>query len=170
MKTEKFTIGKRSDFVKVQETFVFFSTKFLKNWTDKQLKKYVNEPVVIPVGNHGFFVGPYRITGITKNCWTVNQLDNKHVHDFVTKTNAILFCLRSMQNSNRAKEILDLDKKLGKLDNDIAFYKHTVDTTRDKLKNAIALNRYIDAKLQRRNVLNILKKTLISAKYLNFGK
>lgn len=167
---EKSITGKKSDFITVQETFVNFGTKYLKNWTDKQLKKYITEPVVIPIGNYGFFVGPYYINGISKNCWVVKQSDNKHIHDFVTKTNAILFCLRSMQNSAQAEQILNLDRQLGKLDNDMAFYKHTLDNTDNKLKNAIVLNRYIDAKLQRRYVLNILKKTLISAKYLNFGK
>ena len=75
-----------------------------------------------------------------------------------------------MQNKPDYKDILELDRQLGNLDNDILFYKHTIKSTKNGFKNAIALNRYIDATLQRRAVLNILKKTLISAKYLNFGK
>jgi hypothetical protein len=170
MKMEKSIIGKKSDFVKAQQAFVDFSTKYIKNWTRQELKKYVNEPVVIPVGNYGFFVGPYTITGKDKNCWSVVQLDGRHVHDFVSKTNAIVYCLKSMRNKTDSKDILELDRRLGKLDNDIAFYKYTIQTTKNKFKNTIVLNRYMDATLQRRNVLNILKKTLISAKYLNFGK
>ena len=75
-----------------------------------------------------------------------------------------------MRNRSDYKDILELDRQLGKLDNDIAFYQHTINNTKNTFKNTIALNRYIDATLQRRAVLNILKKTLISAKYLNFGK
>jgi hypothetical protein len=169
-KMGKSTTGKKADFIKAQHAFVDFSTTYLKDWTKQELKKYRNEPVVIPINDHGFFVGPYRITAQTKTCWTVEHLDGKHIHDFVTKVNAILYCLKSVGNRADYKDILELDRKLGKLDNDMAFYKNTIDYTKNSFKNTIALNRYMDAKLQRRAVLNILKKTLISAKYLNFGK
>ena len=170
MKMARSTTGKKSEFVEAQNTFVDFSTQYIKKWTNKELKKYVNKPVVIPNGNYRFFVGPFCINGRTKNCWTVEQLDGKHIHDFVSKSNAILYCLKSMLNKSDYREILELDRQLGKLDNDIAFYKHTIGVTKNQFKNSVALNRYIDATLQRRVVLNILKKTLISAKYLNFGK
>jgi hypothetical protein len=167
---EKSITGKKTDLVKAQDAFVNFGTKYIKNWTQQELKKYINQPVVIPAGNFGFFVGHYCIQGNHKNCWSVKQLDGKHIHDFVTKSNAILYCIRSMQNKSNYMDILELDRQLGKLDNDIAFYKHTLETTKNSFKNTIALNRYINATLQRSAVLNILKKTLISAKYLNFGK
>ena len=169
-KMEKSITGKKANFAQAQDAFVNFSTQYIKNWTNRELKKYVNEPVVVPVGNYGFFVGPYRIKGLVKNCWAVEQLDGHHIHNFVSKSNAILYCLKSMQNKPDYKDILELDRQLGNLDNDILFYKHTIKSTKNGFKNAIALNRYIDATLQRRAVLNILKKTLISAKYLNFGK
>lgn len=166
---EKSTTGKKTDFQQAQKAFVEFGTRYIKNWTSKELKKYVTEPVVIPVGNYGFFVGPYSITGKSKNCWQVQQTDGRHIHNFVTASNAILYCLKSMQNKEDCEDLLELDRKLGNLDNDIAFYKFTIKNTKSKLKNSIALNRYIDATLQRRYVLNILRKTLISAKYLKFG-
>lgn len=167
---EKSIIGKKADLAKAQDAFVNFSTQYLKNWTNRELKKYVNEPVVIPIGNYGFFLGPFCIRGQSKNCWTVEQLDGKHIHDFVSKSNAMLYCIKSMRNKSDYNNVLELDRQLGKLDNDIAFYKYTIDNTKNDFKNTVALNRYIDASLQRRTVLNILKKTLISAKYLNFGK
>jgi hypothetical protein len=167
---EKSTTKRKFEFVEAQKTFVDFGTEYLKNWTSKELKKFVNKPVVIPVGKYGFFVGRYRIQGLEKNCWTVEQLDGRHIHNFVTKSNAILYCLKSMQNRSDFGYILELDRQLGKLDNDIAFYKNTISSTKNTFKNTVALNRYVDATLQRRAVLNILKKTLISAKYFNFGK
>lgn len=169
-KMEKFTTEKKSDFARAQDTFADFSTRYIKNWTDQALKKYVKEPVVIPIGDYGFFVGPYQIKGRAKNCWTVNQSDGKHIHDFVSKSNAILYCLKVIKNKSDYTDILELDRRLGNLDNDIAFYQFTIKNTKNGFKNTVALNRYIDATLQRRAVLNILKKTLISAKYLNFGK
>lgn len=167
---EKSTTRKKSNFLEAQDAFVNFGIQYIKHWTDKQLKTYVTEPVVIPIGDYGFLVGPYIITGKSKNCWVATQQDGRHIHDFVSKTNAIVYCLRAMKYKSDANEILELDRRLGKLDNDINFYRHTLNSTKNQLKNEIALNRYINAKLQRRNVLNILKKTLISAKYLNFGK
>jgi hypothetical protein len=166
---EKSTTGKKTEFVRAQYTFADFSIKYIKSWTKQELKKYINEPVVIPVGNYGFFVGRYRIIGKAKNCWTVLQLDGQHIHDFVAKSHAIIYCLKSIKNKSDYKDVLELDRQLGKLDNDIAFYQHTINTTKNTFKNTIALNRYIDATLQRRAVLNLLKKTLISAKYLKFG-
>ena len=104
-KMEKSTTGKKSDFTRAQETFVDFSTRYIKNWTERELRKYINEPVVIPTGDYGFFVGPYRIKGQTKSCWTVTQADGRHVHNFVSKSNAILHCLKSMRNKSDYQDI-----------------------------------------------------------------
>jgi hypothetical protein len=169
MKTAKSTTGKKSEFTKAQAVFVNFSTEYIKNWTNGRLKHYVDQPVVIPVGDYGFLIGPYKIDSKSKNCWRTEQADGKHIHDFVSRSNAVVYCLREIQNRPDAREILELDRQLGKLDNDIAFYEHTLKTTKNQFKNITILNRYIDAKLQRRNVLNILKKTLNLAKYLKFG-
>jgi len=166
---DKSTIGKKSDFIAATQTFVNFSTEYLKKWTNKQLKTYVDQPVVIPVGDYGFLIGRYKIKGKSKDCWTAEQIDGKHIHDFVTKTNAIIYCIKEMQNKSDASELLELDRQLGKLNNDIFFYQNSIKKSKNEVKNIIALNRCIDAKLQRQNVLNILKKTLNSAKYLNFG-
>ena len=168
-KMAKLSTGKKLGLERAQNVFAEVGTKYIKDWTSKELRKFVTEPVVIPVGNYGFLVGPYRIIGIDKNCWSVEQLDNKHIHNFVTKINAILFCLKSMKHIHSAQEICELDRKLGFLDNDIARYKNILAKNNNQFKTAVTLNRYIEAKEQRRQVLNILKKTLISAKYLNFG-
>lgn len=165
----KSTTNKKYDFDQAQILFATISTKYIKEWTDKQLKEYINKPVVIPVGNYGFLVGPYLVKGQKSNCWRVEHQDGKILHDFVYKSSAILYCLKSMNNYSAAAELLELDRQLGKLDKDIEFYKHTIENTKNEFKVEIALNRYSDAKMQRRSVYNVLKKTLISAKYLKFG-
>jgi hypothetical protein len=71
----------------------------------------------------------------------------------------------------QAEKLLELDNKIGKLDLDIKNYESTMKLSskrHDMLKYDIVLNRCINAKIQRRELINILKKTLISAKYLNF--
>ena len=165
----KSTTDKKSEFSRAQELFATASTKYIKEWTDKQLKNYVNEPVVIPVGSYGFLVGTYRIQGKHPACWRVEQQDGQHLHDFVSKSNAILYCLKAMKNYAYAAELLELDRQLGKLDRDIDFYEHTIKNAKNEFKIETALNRCADAKMQRRSVYNILKKTLISAKYIKFG-
>jgi hypothetical protein len=74
-----------------------------------------------------------------------------------------------MKNYSAAAELLELDRQLGKLDRDIEFYQHTIKNAKNDFKIETALNRCADARMQRRSVSNILKKTLISAKYLKFG-
>jgi len=168
-KMVKSTTNKKFEFSKAQELFATISTKYIKEWTDKQLKNYINEPVVIPIGNYGFLIGPYRVQGKHVTCWCVEQQDGKHLHDFVSKTNAILYCIKLMKNSSTAAELLELDRQIGKLDRDIDFYEHTLKITKNKFKIETAQNRCINAKMQRQSVYNTLKKTLILAKYLKFG-
>ena len=165
----KSTTNRKTEFSQAQELFATVSTQYIKEWTDKQLKTYVNEPVVIPVGSYGFLVGPYQIQGKHTSCWTVRQQDGHHLHDFVSKSNAILYCLKAMKNYAKAAELLELDRQLGKLDKDIDFYQHTIRNAKNEFRVETALNRCADARMQRRSVYNILKKTLISAKYLKFG-
>ena len=165
----KFTTNKKNELDQAQELFATVGTKYIKEWTDKQLKIYVNEPVVIPVGSYGFLIGPYRIQGKNSTCWRVEQQDGRMLHDFVSKTNAILYCIKLMKNYAAAAELLELDRQLGRLDRDIEFYQHTIKNTKNDFRIETALNRCTDARMQRRAVLNILKKTLISAKYLKFG-
>lgn len=169
MKMAKSTTNKKLEFSQAQEIFATYSTKYIKEWADKQLKTYVHEPVVIPVGSYGFLVGPYRIQGKHAACWRVEQQDGRVLHEFVSKSHAILYCLKSMTNLAAAAELLELDRQLGKLDRDIEFYEYTIKNTKNDFKVETALNRCADARMQRRSVSNILKKTLISAKYLKFG-
>ena len=168
-KMAKFTTNKKNELDQAQELFATVGTKYITEWTDKQLKLYVNEPVVIPVGSYGFLIGPYRIQGKNSTCWRVEQQDGRVLHDFVSKTNAILYCIKLMKNYAAAAELLELDRQLGRLDRDIEFYQHTIKNTKNDFRIETALNRCTDARMQRRAVLNILKKTLISAKYLKFG-
>jgi hypothetical protein len=168
-KMAKSTTNRKLEFSQAQELFATASTKYIKEWTDKQLKTYVNEPVVIPVGSYGFLVGPYRIQGKTSTCWRVEQQDGRVLHDFVSKSHAILYCVKLMKNYAAATELLELDRQLGRLDRDIEFYQYTIKNAKNDFRVETALNRCTDARMQRRAVLNILKKTLISAKYLKFG-
>jgi hypothetical protein len=77
------------------------------------------------------------------------------------------------QKYSKAEEIYFIDSMLGKLSNDLLFYENSLqhsEKSKNKLKEYITLNRYTEAKFKRKEFLNLLKKTLISAKYMKFGK
>lgn len=169
----KSIIEKQVEFKKAQSTFVEFGTTYLKNWTKQELSRYKTEPVVIPSGDHGFFVGMYTIKRLAPNCWRVMLDDTKIVHDFINKTASILYCLLTVSHRyKQAMEVLEVDTKLGKLDNDVCHYEHSMSVARrnkDEFKSDILLNKYIDAKMKRKVYQDILKKTINSAKYIKFG-
>ena len=167
-----FTTEKKSNFEAARTAFTEFGLNYIQSWTKQELTKYRSEPVVIPVGDYRFFVGPFQIEGIHQQCWAVSQIDDKHIHDFVDKITAILYCLHETRGQFwKASELLELDKKIGKLSLDIIHYENTIQSQtkkQDNFKKNVALNRLSDARIQRKDSIEILKKTLISAKYFNF--
>ncbi len=152
-----------------ENQLVDHAANYIINWTKKELKKFIDRPVVIQIGDYGFCVGKYTITGKSKKVWTVHS-NNQLIHDFTSKTNAILYCLcETTYSYNSAQELLDLDSKIGRLEKDLEQYKHYLATTKDKFKIDLYLNRYLDTKYQYKAQYDILKKTLKSAKYSKFG-
>ncbi len=173
MKKETFTTKRKNELREAQDAFTEFGIWYIKSWTENELKSYRSKPVVIPIGDRGFFVGPYDIEKIYDDCWKVVQQDGQYIHDFTSKITAILYCLNSTKHRyHNAQHLLDLDVRIGKLEMDIKQYEHSIKVLQNNqnwFKSAAVLNRCIDAKMQRRELQKILKKSLISAKYLNFG-
>lgn len=160
----------RKKFSKIEQKAVNQAANYVIDWTKKELKKFITKPVVIQIGDYGFNVGKYNITGTSKRCWSVQNNDGFHIHNFLSKTNAILFCLCETTNSFiAAKELLDIDSKIGRLENDLAQYRYHLSTSKDKFKTELYLNRYLDASYQYKAHSDILKKTLKLAKYTKFG-
>ena len=86
------------------------------------------------------------------------------VRTSTSKSAAIIYCISEVREKYEAAQtLLDLDTKLGRLDLDIVHYENTLTKTQDLVRSAAVLNRCIDAKITRRHLLNILKKTLNSA-------
>lgn len=166
------TTEKTQKFKAATKAFSDFGIQYVTTWTKKELAQFLDKPIVIPHGNYGFFIGNYEIVGIAKTCWRVSQKDGKLIGDFFSKAAAIVYCLCNVdQKYSRADEIHEIDYALGKLTNDILFYEKSMQVNqKNNIKHAILLNRYIDAKFKRKEYLNLLKKSLISAKYMKFGK
>jgi hypothetical protein len=69
-----------------------------------------------------------------------------------------------------AQELLNLDRKIGYLESDIVNYGNFLTKkTKDDFKYTVMLNRYVDAKMKKKALNKILKKTINAAKYINFG-
>jgi hypothetical protein len=159
----------RKKFSNQQKKLVNLAANYIIDWTKKELNKYKNKPVVIQVGDYGFLVGKFKITGVTKNCWSVNDNDGQLVHYFISKTNAILFCMcETTQDFDSARELLELDSRIGKLENDLEQYQFGITTSKDKFKKDLFLNRYLDTRYQYKAQNDLLKKTLKLAKYTKF--
>lgn len=173
MTKAKSLIGKKSELLQAQNVFSDISIQNIKQWTKKELLKYRNKPVVIPCGDYGFFVGKFIVQGIQSDCWEIRQFDDRLIGQFIDKKTAILYSLLLMTNRyEQAEEILEADTKLARSKQDLIFYQNSINQAKkrgDKTKLLILLNRYIDTKLKCRTYSNYLKKTLNSAKYLNFG-
>ena len=130
---------------------------YLKRFTKKELNKFKNKPVIIPSGDYRFFVGPYVVNGLQKDCWQVT-LDGRLIHNFLSKINAFLYCV-------------EWDNKLGNLTSDILYYEKHIKLATDCGdidRKEIIVNRYIDARLQQTYAQDKLQKTINSAKYNNF--
>jgi hypothetical protein len=144
---------------------------YIKRFTTKELNKFKNEPVVIPAGNYRFFVGPYVVNGVHKDCWEVSK-DGQYVHNFLSKLNAILYCTSCIRDQyEQSCEIKKWDNRLGNLNNDLIYYARHIKLEQrrgDTEKKEMLTNRYIDAKLQQKNAVANLRKTINSAKYNNF--
>ena len=145
---------------------------YIKRFTNNELNKFKNKPVVIPLGDYRFFVGPYEIKGIHKDCWEVTR-DRQLVHCFLSRLNAILYCLSCIKDLyTQSRNILEYDTKLGNLNSDLQHYTKNIRVAQDRKdseRKEILLNRYIDAKLRQKKAVANLRKTINSAKYINFG-
>jgi len=169
MKKEKFTTRKK--FKEVRQVFSEFGIKYITEWTEKQLQNYKNQPVIIPRGNYGFLLGTYEINGIHSACWRVKvQNEDNIIHDFQSKLAAIIYCYYLINNKLLpAYELAELDGKLGRLDLDILYFKNSLKNCKDTFKWNIINDRYYQSIRRKNQLSEILKKTLKSAKYLNFG-
>ena len=144
---------------------------YIKRFTNNELNKFKNKPVVIPIGNYRFFVGPYEVKGVHKDCWEVTR-DGQYIHNFLSKLNAILYCISCTRNQyEQSCEIKKWDNRLGNLNTDLIHYARHIKIEQargDIEKKEMLTNRYIDAKLQQKHAVANLQKTINSAKYNNF--
>ena len=84
----------------------------------------------------------------------------------------MLYCLSCIKNKyQQSRDILSWDNRVGNLTVDCEHYEKRIKIASQHSNNErkeILLNRYTEAKLQQKDALVNLKKTINSAKYNNF--
>jgi hypothetical protein len=154
------------------------AVRHVKNWTRKELKKFLSIPrsrhdlpLIIKIGNYGYIIGNYAIKQVD-DCWHMiyNYSDNTMV--FVNKRAAIFYAVCSQVGRNTlADEIKNCDE-------DINRFIIEVDRLKLRLQQAIKRKNstnidiyrscYDQAQAQLKARQFRLEKTLKLAKYVNY--
>jgi len=149
------------------------TTQYLKEWTDRELRYLAinkNLPVCLPIGDHGFLIGRYRLEKIKENCWRVLDNNGLLVNDFTSKISAVFYSFaQHLNHLNLARMLLKSDCAVSKLEIDQDYYRHTLKLNLKKqnyFKADLAKLRYIDCDVQLQLAKKELEKTINTAKYL----
>jgi hypothetical protein len=155
------------------ETAAEVTTQYLKSWTDKQLQNLVfneNVPVCLPIGNHGFLIGRFKMYKINKDCWRLLDYNGEQVNDFGRKLSAVFYALVTQVNQlPLASKLLTWDTLVAKLEVDQDFYLHTIKSSlqkQDYFRADMAQTRHLNTKMQLAIAVEELEKTINTAKYL----
>lgn len=149
------------------------TTQYLKAWTDRELRYLAvskNIPVCLPIGNHGFLVGRYKLEKIRDNCWRVLDNSDRVIHDFTSKISAASYAFAEHLNHlNLARSLLTADSAVSKLEIEQDHYQNTIKISvkkQDYFRADLAKLRYLNCNMQLQTARRELEKTINTAKYL----
>jgi hypothetical protein len=149
------------------------TTQYLKAWTDRELRYLAinkNIPVCLPIGDHGFLIGRYKLEKLHDNCWRVSDINNCVINDFTSKISAASYAFAEHLNHlNLARSLLKADSVVSKLEIDQYYYQNTIKISlkkQDYFRADLAKLRYLDCNLQLQSARRELEKTINTAKYL----
>lgn len=149
------------------------TTKYLKNWTTKEIKRLAlqeNVPVFLPIGNHGYFIGKFKLNVLEANCYEVLDHNDELINRFCRKLSAMFYCVARQANKSAiADKILEIDSIVGKLESDKKFYEASRLKNRKKkdyFKVDLLAARSLDTELRLQEATQELEKTINIAKYL----
>lgn len=152
---------------------VKITTDYLKNWTTKEIKRLAlqeNVPVFLPIGNHGYFIGRFRLNLLEANCYEVLDHNNELIHQFCRKQSAIFYCIARQANKSQiADKLLKIDVNVGKLESDRKYYEIArikSSKKKDYFKVDLLTARSFDTELKLNEAIQELEKTINIAKYL----
>lgn len=168
MKTDTSITEKRYNQA-AKEVTIDLVAVYLKRWTQKELKQYIKQPVVIPINNYGFLIGHYKIQQVAGDIWRVSYHDGEIVKDFNNRLASIYYCLCDIKKYyNMSRDISNYDTMLGRVQSNIAHAQTSL-TRAHKKKNYFKVdvlnNTIIEYQLQFEVAKSLLEKSLKLAKY-----
>jgi hypothetical protein len=154
----------------VKDLSIDLATTYIKRWTQQQLNKYAKQPVVIPINNHGFLVGHYKIQKSKESLlWSVQHHNGDVVKNFNNKQSAIYYCLCDIKRYyNLARDISNNDTLVYRAQSNMLCTIKTIDRARKKkdyFKVDVLNNKLIEHQLQFDTAKSLLEKSLRLAKY-----
>jgi hypothetical protein len=174
MKTAASSTKKESQDLAKAKKFIEATALYISRWTEQETHKISinkNMPYIWPIEGVGYIIGHYRVLN-NKGNWQVRDTENTLIHSFTEKLSAVFYVLCELtRRYNLARTLLDADKNVNRLRNDIVHYEASIKrakTAKNYEKLDIWKARIYDANLQLHSANQELQKSLNSAKYIKY--
>jgi len=149
-----------------------FDVEKIQRFTQQELARLTDTPSELPVCYQlgtDVLVGKYKVQKINDRCWRVVDRDQQ-LFDFFSRKDAIYYCIAlHKQQTQLAKDILECDNQLNRLDFDASLYRlrykkaqETGDTWGEEYYSA----RYTETMDRIEQAKKEIKKNLNLAKYI----
>ena len=164
----------KTDALSTRKSLKINSTvELISQWTQVQLsdiKKKQKLPVCWALSSGAYMIGNYLVEQKLTKTWRTSDHNREFVHNFVSKTAAILYCLCiQVGQLVLANKLRKHDAELGLLETDAEFFRYSLLTAKNNkndFKISLWVARLTQNLAQQRHARSLLEKTLKSAKYL----
>jgi len=158
----------KSPTVKRSEKIEAEKLQRVSQWTKNELtnlQKNSKLPICIELQNGDYLVGTQKVEKISPVCWKVGEVE------FSEKRSAVFYCaLTHLKQFKEARELRDMDWRVGKLDSDKAVFRIRLDnahSANDQFKIDLYSSRFDDTKRRLAQAKQELEKIISQAKYLH---
>ena len=120
------------------------------NWADSEfntLRHTSTFPVCVPLSPKSWVIANFQLDQLGQHNWRISQ-DDKTIHVFYSKQAAVFYAVYTASKKyNTADRILDLDKQVAKLSDDMHFYStRLTGKSKDGFKLQLWESRYLETK------------------------
>jgi hypothetical protein len=138
------------------------------NWADLEfntLRHTSTFPVCVPLSSKSWIVANFQLDQLGQHNWRISK-DNETVHIFYSKQAAVFYAIYTASKLYRtADRIMDLDKQVAKLSDDLHFYStRLAGKSKDGFKLQLWESRYLETKSRYQVAKQELETQLLSVK------
>jgi len=149
---------------------VDLAIKKVQVWAKNELnyiRNAIDYPACVPMTGNSWIIGKFLIKQISEHK-ILCVMDKKVVHVFYSKKACILYAVfEKMRKYNRSKTLLDQDKKLARIYDDLIFYEEKIKQYKtDNFKLQLYQSRYTESRQKFNHARRELEKSLADAKYI----